>query len=103
MQKEFGTKLVPNSFILVLDTYGVVVEWALTVWGTVKGWRGNKRSLCQNALINQLLKPYTIDANGVRSIYNLQRFPKPLELCGGGSKTVWGETVLAQQLEIKTC
>ena len=79
MQKEFGTKLVPNSFILVLDTYGAVVEWALTVWGTVKGWRGNKRSLCQNALINQLLKPYTIDANGVRSIYNLQRFPKPFD------------------------
>ena len=56
-----------------------------------------------NALINQLLQPYTIDANGVRSISNLQRFPKPLELCGGGSKTVWGETVLAQQLEIKPC
>ena len=34
-----------------------MVEWALTVWGTVKGWRGNKRSLCQNALINQLLQP----------------------------------------------
>ena len=26
---EFGTKLVPNSFILVLGTYGAVVEWAL--------------------------------------------------------------------------
>ena len=90
MQKEFGTKLVPNSFILVLDTYGAVVEWDLTVWGTVKGWRGNKRSLCQNALINQLIKPYTIDANGVRSIYDLERLRKPLELCGEGSKTVWG-------------
>jgi hypothetical protein len=38
-KNEFGTKLVPNSFILVLGTYGAVVEWALTVWGTVKGWR----------------------------------------------------------------
>ena len=38
-QVEFGTKLVPNSFILVLGTYGAVVEWALTVWETVKGWK----------------------------------------------------------------
>jgi hypothetical protein len=28
-KNEFGTKLVPNSFILVLGTYGAVVEWAL--------------------------------------------------------------------------
>ncbi|AZR96900.1 hypothetical protein A7J10_03175 [Streptococcus suis] len=33
-------------------------------------------------------------ANFVRYISNLQRFPKPLELCGGGSKIVrWSETV----------
>ena len=29
MKEEFGTKLVPNSFILVLGTYSAVVEWAL--------------------------------------------------------------------------
>ena len=29
---------------------------------------------------------YTIDANRVRIISNLQRFPKPLELCGVGVK-----------------
>ena len=39
MRKKFGTNVVPNSFILVLGTYSAVVEWALTVWGTVKGWR----------------------------------------------------------------
>ena len=39
IRKEFGTKLVPNSFILVLDTNGAVVEWALTIWEseTVRG------------------------------------------------------------------
>ena len=34
---EFGTKLVPNSYILVLGTYGAVVEWALTIWEIVRG------------------------------------------------------------------
>ena len=33
---------------------------------------------------------YTIDANRVRFISNLQRFPKPLELCGVGVQKVWG-------------
>ena len=37
IEKEFGTKLVPNSFILVLGTYGAVVEWALTIWEIVRG------------------------------------------------------------------
>ncbi|BCP56674.1 hypothetical protein SUT007_01320 [Streptococcus parasuis] len=32
----------------------------------------------------------TTVANKVRFISNLQRFPEPLELCGGGSETVWG-------------
>ncbi|MYN69470.1 hypothetical protein GLP18_04350 [Streptococcus suis] len=31
----------------------------------------------------------TTVANKVRFISNLQRFPEPLELCGGGSETVW--------------
>ncbi|BCK42971.1 hypothetical protein DAT299_05350 [Streptococcus suis] len=38
---------------------------------------------------------YTKEANPVRTISNLQRFLKPLELCGGGSKIVqW--TILAR-------
>ncbi|QOZ90219.1 hypothetical protein D2E16_11150 [Streptococcus suis] len=37
----------------------------------------------------------TTDANSVRFISNLQRFPEPLELCGDGSKIVqW--TILAR-------
>ena len=101
-----------------------MVEWAITIWEIVIGRKWNKRSLCQNALINQLLQPYTIDANGVRFISNLKLSLRQFELCGGGSSKglgdllkweiladgsqltsfkVWGETVLAQQLEIKTC
>ena len=41
-----------------------------------RGRKWNKRSLCQNALINQLFQPSTTDANRVRFISNLELSPK---------------------------
>ena len=37
MKKEVG--LESSLYFFVLDTNGAVVEWALTVWETVKGWK----------------------------------------------------------------
>ncbi|ASW50177.2 hypothetical protein A7J08_07795 [Streptococcus suis] len=42
----------------------------------------------------------TTDANFVRYISSLQRFPEPSELCGGGSETIWG-TVSAGHLKTR--
>ncbi|RRN50335.1 hypothetical protein EJA00_04840 [Streptococcus suis] len=57
----------------------------LTVQCTVKGWRQDLRSKSQQFVFYTPNLTITTVANKVRSISNLQRFPEPLELCGGGS------------------
>ena len=89
--KRVWDKRSSKLYFFVLDTNGAVVEWALAIWEIVRGRKWNKRSLCQNALINQLLQPYTIDANGVRFISNLKLSPRQFELCGGGSSKGLGD------------
>ena len=49
IKKSLGQKKFQTLFF-VLDTNDAVVEWALTVWETVKGWKWSKRSLYQNSL-----------------------------------------------------
>ena len=39
MGERVWDKISSKLYFFVLDTYSAVVEWALTVWETVKGWK----------------------------------------------------------------
>ena len=103
MRRRVWDKLVPNSFMLVLDTYSAVVEWALTVWETF--WSGRYRLTVVSSHharsgerpfwcdpCSLYLQPRTVSQTVLMRTSSLYFQPQTV------SQTVW-----AQQLEIKTC